>query len=68
MPQVRQLFANLLRDEPATPKELAEKVTRVLRRNEEARIYHYLKQTKQFPQRRGRANGQADAPTKQPKA
>ena len=58
------MFANLVQEQPATPKELAAKVERVLRRNEEARIYHYHKQTKKFPPRRGDAIGQADAPKK----
>ena len=62
-PQVRQIFAELLLDRPPTPKEIAEKVTEVLRRNEEARIYHWYKQMKQFPPRR-RPGALAGAPKK----
>jgi hypothetical protein len=60
---VRQIFAELLTDRPPTPQEIAEKVTEVLRRSEEARIYHWYKETKRFPPRR-RANSHAGAPKK----
>ena len=37
--QTRQIFTRLLRQPAPSPEEIAEEVTRVLRRNEEARIY-----------------------------
>jgi hypothetical protein len=58
------LFTDLLSAHPPTPKEIAEKISEVLRRNEEARIYHWFKQAKRIPPRRGTANGQAGAPKK----
>jgi hypothetical protein len=58
------LFTDLLSDRPPTPKEIAEKISAVLRRNEEARIYHWHKQAKRFPPPRGSANHEADAPKK----
>jgi hypothetical protein len=61
-PQVRQLFADLLSDRPPAPKEIAEKVTEVLRRNEEARIYHWYASTKRFPPRRRPQDSRAAAP------
>ena len=41
MSQVREIFTRLLRDPAPSPERIAEEVTRVLRRNEEARIYHW---------------------------
>ena len=38
VPQMRQLFTRPLRQPAPTPEEIAEVVTRVLRRDEEARI------------------------------
>ena len=64
MPQVRQLFTELLSERPPTPKEIAAKVTEVLRRNEEARIYHWYKNGHRFPPRRGTPQGRADPPKK----
>ena len=52
MPQVREIFTRLLRDPAPSPAQIAEEVTRVLRRNEEARIYHWHAATKTFPPRR----------------
>jgi hypothetical protein len=49
MPQARQILARLLRDPPPDPDEIARVVTRVLRRNEESRIYHWHKATGEFP-------------------
>jgi hypothetical protein len=57
----------LLSDRPPTPKEIAEKVTEVLRRNEEARIYHWYQQAKRFPPRR-RPTDHAGAPKKKRRA
>ncbi len=52
MPQARHVLALLLRDRPPGPEEIARVVSRVLRRNEEARIYHWHKATGEFPPRR----------------
>jgi len=46
---VRQIFSQLLRDPPPNPEQIAEQVNRVLRRNEESRIYHWHKATGEFP-------------------
>jgi hypothetical protein len=67
VPQVRELFADLLTASPASPKDIGAKVSRVLRRNEEARIYHYYKRTKSFPPRRGKSTGAAGPPYKKTK-
>ena len=48
-PQVRAIFSDLLRDPPPTPDQIAERVTAVLRRNEEARIYAWHQRTKRYP-------------------
>jgi hypothetical protein len=52
--QVRQIFTELLHKRPATPQEIAQKVSQVLRRNEEARIYHWYKQTGKVPPQKPR--------------
>ena len=52
MPQTRKLFARLLRPEAPTAAEIAKEISRVLRRNEEARIYHHHKATGKLPPRR----------------
>ena len=57
MPQLRAVFARLLGPRPASPQEIAEEVSRVLRRNEEARIYHWYKATGKFPPPRGHPDG-----------
>jgi hypothetical protein len=49
---MRVIFAKLLRKRPPTAAEIAEEVSQVLRRNEEARIYHWYAQTQTFPPRR----------------
>ena len=48
-PQVRAIFSDLLRDPPPTPDRIAERVTAVLRRNEEARIYSWHQRTGDYP-------------------
>lgn len=53
--QMRAIFTELLRKRPPTAREIAEAVSRVLRRNEEARIYHWHSKTKTFPPRRVRS-------------
>ena len=50
--QVRRVFTGLLRHPAPTPEDIAADVSRVLRRNEEARIYHWHKATGKFPPRR----------------
>jgi hypothetical protein len=56
-PQMREVFARLLQPKPPSPQRIAEEVSRVLRRNEEARIYHWYKATGQFPPRRRQPDG-----------
>jgi len=57
VPQMRQVFARLLRPKPPSARQIAAEVSRVLRRTEEARIYHWYKATGRFPPRRGRPDG-----------
>jgi hypothetical protein len=57
VPQLREVFARLLQAEPPSARQIAEEVSRVLRRNEEARIYHWYKTTGKFPPRRGHPDG-----------
>jgi len=54
---LREVFARLLQPQPPTPEQIATEVSRVLRRTEEARIYHWYKATKKFPPRRGQPDG-----------
>ena len=55
-PQARNILSRLLRDRPPSPGEIVAVVSRVLRRNEESRIYHWHKATGEFPPRRPRPN------------
>jgi hypothetical protein len=57
VPQMREVFARLLQPEPPSARRIAEEVSRVLRRNEEARIYHWHKATGKFPPKRGKPDG-----------
>jgi SRSO17 transposase len=57
VPQLREVFARLLQRDPPSPRRIAEEVSRVLRRNEEARIYHWYHATGKFPPRRGQPDG-----------
>jgi hypothetical protein len=50
--QVREIFTRLLRVPAPSPGRIAEEITRVLRRKEEARIYHWYAATETFPPRR----------------
>jgi len=43
------VFARLLQARPPSMAQIAEEVSRVLRRNEETRIYHWYAETKTFP-------------------
>jgi hypothetical protein len=54
---MREVFARLLQAEPPSAQRIAEEVSRVLRRNEEARIYHWHAATGRFPPRRGQPDG-----------
>ncbi len=54
---MREVFARLLQPQPPGPKRIAEEVSRVLRRNEEARIYHWYKQTGKLPPPRSQPDG-----------
>jgi hypothetical protein len=53
---VREIFTRLLRNPPPSPEQIVEEINRVLRRNEEARIYHWLQTTGNFPPRCGTMN------------
>jgi hypothetical protein len=57
VPQMREVFARLLQPRPPNAETIAEEVSRVLRRNEEARIYHWYKATGKFPPRKRRPDG-----------
>jgi hypothetical protein len=57
VPQMHEVFARLLQPEPPSAARIAEEVRRVLRRNEEARIYHWYAATGEFPPRRGQPDG-----------
>ena len=57
MPQLREVFSRLLQLYPPGPSQIAAEVSRVLRRNEEARIYHWHAATGKFPPRRERPDG-----------
>ena len=54
---MREVFTRLLRPNPPGARQIAAEVSRVLRRNEEARIYHWFARTGQFPPRRGQPDG-----------
>jgi hypothetical protein len=49
---MRRIFTRLLRSPAPTAEEIAEVVTRVLRRNEKSRTYHWHKAVGMFPPRR----------------
>jgi hypothetical protein len=49
VPRLRVLFARLLDRRPSGLADLLEEVNEVLRRNEEARIYHWLKTHGKYP-------------------
>jgi hypothetical protein len=49
VPQLRVIFAELLSHRPRGLAAIVEEVNAVLRRNEEARIYHWFKTHGQFP-------------------
>jgi hypothetical protein len=55
--QVRAIFTELLRHPRPTYREIARKVSEVLRRNEEARIYAWHTKTGQFPPRKLKDTG-----------
>jgi hypothetical protein len=61
---VRGIFSQLLHDPSPSPQQIAERVNRVLRRNEEARIYAWHHKTKTFPPRRPIPKRSAGAPRK----
>ena len=49
MPQLRVIFAWVLQRRPTTLAGILEEVNDVLRRTEEARIYHWFNTTGEFP-------------------
>jgi hypothetical protein len=52
-----RVFARLLQPKPPSAAQIAEDVSRVLRRNGQARIYHWYAATGQFPPRRRQPDG-----------
>ena len=54
---MHEVFARLLQPNPPGPSRIAAEVSRVLRRNEEARIYHWHAATGKFPPRREPPDG-----------
>jgi len=54
---LHEVFARLLQPNPPGPSRIAAEVSRVLRRNEEARIYHWHAATGKFPPRREPPDG-----------
>ena len=60
--QIREIFSRLLRQPAPGPTQIAEEINRVLQRNEEARIYHWHQQTKEFPPRRRTQQNMARGP------
>jgi SRSO17 transposase len=52
VPQVRAIFTELLREPSPSPARIAAVVSAVLRRNEEARIYHWYRAAGKLPPRR----------------
>ena len=60
--QMREVFSRLLRQPAPGPNQIAEEINRVLQRNEEARIYHWYHQTKEFPPRRENQQDMAGGP------
>jgi hypothetical protein len=55
--QVRAIFTELLHKPRPTYREIARKVSDVLRRNEESRIYAWHSKTGTFPPRKIRDTG-----------
>jgi len=51
VPQVREILARLLRHPAPTARQIAQEVSDVLLRNEQARIYHWHARTGEFPPR-----------------
>jgi hypothetical protein len=54
---MHEVFARLLQPHPPSTRQIAEEVNRVLRRNEESRLYAWHAITGQFPPRRGQPDG-----------
>jgi hypothetical protein len=54
---MHEVFARLLQPDPPSAARIAQEVSRVLRRNEETRIYHWYAKTGRFPPRRGQPDG-----------
>ena len=51
VPQVREIFTQLLRHPAPSPRQVVREITAVLLRNQEARIYHWHATTGRFPPR-----------------
>ena len=56
VPQMRHILVRLLGDHLPSLEKIAAVVSRVLRRNEESRIYHWHKATGEFPPRRAKCD------------
>ena len=46
---LRQIFTKLLQRPRPSARDIAATVSKVLRRTEESRIYHWLQKTRKFP-------------------
>ena len=57
--QLREIFTGLLGRPRPTARQIADEINRVLRRNEEARIYHWYARTGTYPPPRQGANQEA---------
>ena len=53
MPVLREVMSRLLRQPRMSAREIAEELTRVLRRTEEARIYAWYAEHGRYPPPRG---------------
>ena len=51
---MRRMLSQVLRNHPATPKQIADETTRFLQASECARIYAFIKATGTFPPRKKR--------------
>jgi hypothetical protein len=65
VPQVRAIFTELLHTPAATPEQIAVVINETLRRNEQARIYHWHKATGSFPPRRPKPSRRPTKPKRE---
>jgi hypothetical protein len=57
---LRQVFTRLMRLPAASVEQIAEEISRVLRRNEESRIYSWWSKAKRYPPSRKGEGGEVD--------